>query len=361
MGAARWGIVLTVAVTACGGIDSSDDPGADVDIGAQGAPPGTVDVLDYLIGDDDTWPRMGTQLQDQFVDDDRQEICWVKYGRANMFECWRWDDDYVYHEVDRALDGDRPGQSYHFTDGRWLPRYLSGTWRLDMANNRVNWWLADCTAVRGPEGQTIDDGPPVFPYLNRAWLEPARDLGGDLGTREVLVLEYAPHLFGKAPRGTPEQFRFARGAGWFEWSRGASVARFDRRGGPRLVPREPRVCGRSVPDVEGTTLAPGESLGPDESLRSPDGRSVVWYQAGDGNLVVYTDDEPVWSTETGGTSPGRATMQFDGNFVIHDAAGAVVWDAHTWDRPGARLMLRDGGELSVDLDGQTLWSSQDES
>jgi len=354
-------IVVAMALTACGGVDSSDGGAVDDDIGSRpGTTPGDVDVLDFLVGDDATWPRMGSQQQDQFVDAERQEICWVKYGRASMFECWRWDDDYVYHNVDRALDGDRAGQSYHFTDGRWLPRRLSRPWQLDMADNRLRWYLADCTGVRGPEGVTIDDGPPVFPYLVKAWLEPAQDLGGDLGTREVLVLEYAPHGVGESPRGTPERFRFARGAGWFEWSRGAIVVKFDRLGGPDLIPTEPRLCAPSTPDAERTTLAPGDSLAPDQSLRSPDGRSVVWYQAGDGNLVLYTDDEPVWSTETGGTSPGRATMQFDGNFVIEDAAGDAVWDAHTWENPGASLTLRDGGDLAVELDDQTLWSSSDD-
>ena len=40
------------------------------------------------------------------VDRERQIVYWVKYGRAEMYECWRRDDDWIYHVVDAALDGD---------------------------------------------------------------------------------------------------------------------------------------------------------------------------------------------------------------------------------------------------------------
>src|SRR5207244_9710479 len=79
-----------------------------------------VDVLSYVIGDPSTWPRTGTQFQTQLVDQDAHTVCWVKYGRPEMFECWRWDDVWVYHAVDHAVDGDT-GESYTLTDGRWPP------------------------------------------------------------------------------------------------------------------------------------------------------------------------------------------------------------------------------------------------
>ena len=65
----------------------------------------TVDILDYLVGDASTWPRIGALYMNQVVDPVAQEICWVKYGNPRRFECWRWDDRYVYHETDNAIDG----------------------------------------------------------------------------------------------------------------------------------------------------------------------------------------------------------------------------------------------------------------
>ena len=99
-----------------------------------------------------------------------REVCWVKYGDPAKFECWRWDDRFIYHEVDHALDGDSTGRSYSFSDGRWLPRHLSGTWTLNLPRNRAIDFTAGCSAAERR-----------FPYHLRAYLEPARDLGGDLG------------------------------------------------------------------------------------------------------------------------------------------------------------------------------------
>jgi hypothetical protein len=181
-----------------------------------------IDTLDYVLGDSSLWPRVGTQLQHQIVDRARQEVCWVKYGDAEKFECWRWNDRWIYHEVDHALDGDSTGRSYSFSDGRWLPRHLSGTWTLDLPRNREIDFTPDCRATERP-----------FPYRLRAHLEPAHDLGGDLGTRPTLVLEYEPYAPGARPNADAlERFLFAEGAGWYAWESARGTARFDRVGGP---------------------------------------------------------------------------------------------------------------------------------
>jgi len=190
----------------------------------------TVDVLDYLIGGSNLWPRIGSHSQHQVVDLDRQEICWVKYANSRMFECWRWDDSFVYHVVDHAIDGNT-GESYRFSDGRWLPRRLTSTWRFDVRGNRITWFDPACR-VQARSG--------IFPYRQRAWIEP-RDAGGDLGVRDTLVLEYQPYdPAGSA--GAVESFYFGRGAGWYEWDRGGFRDLFNRVGGPaRTVARE-AVC-----------------------------------------------------------------------------------------------------------------------
>jgi hypothetical protein len=188
--------------------------------------PRTVDVLDFVVGDQALWPRHGSQNQHQVVDAAGRQVTWTKYTLGWSFETWRWDDAWVYHVVDHAIDGRRRWEHYTFSDGRWLPRYLpvSG-WSLDLPDNRIRWVDAACHPQ--PERPA--------PYRLRAWLEPNADAGGDLGVRDTLVLEYDP-TYGAAPSAV-ERFYFAKGAGWFRWTRadGAGVT-FNELGG---VPREP--------------------------------------------------------------------------------------------------------------------------
>jgi hypothetical protein len=182
----------------------------------------TVDVLDYLIGDQTMWPRIGNHYSNQVVDVAHREVCWVKYANPQRFECWRWDDEFVYHAVDHAVDGDT-GESYSFTDGRWLPRRLSGVWSLDVRDNRIVWFNPPCLLNAAKSH--------VFPYRQRAWLAPGREAAGDLGVRDTLVLEYAPYD-PVSGRSVPERFYFALGAGWYEWQREGTDLVFNRRGGP---------------------------------------------------------------------------------------------------------------------------------
>jgi hypothetical protein len=185
----------------------------------------TVDVVDFLVGDPSLWPRIGNHYSNQILDQARREVCWVKYANPRRFECWRWDDSFIYHSVDNAIDGNS-GESYSFSDGRWLPRYLNGTWSFDSPANRITWFTPSC------QRDTFRSA--VFPYRQRAWLEKGRDAGGDLGIRDTVVLEYAPYD-NVSGRSVPEYFFFGRGAGWYGWRREATDLFFNRRGGP-LVP-----------------------------------------------------------------------------------------------------------------------------
>jgi hypothetical protein len=184
----------------------------------------SVDVLDFIVGDATLWPRHGSQNQDQVVDAASRQITWTKYTLGWSFETWRWDDTWVYHVVDHAIDGKR-WWHYTFSDGRWLPRFLPPTgWSVEVPDNRVRWVDAACEPL--PES--------AAPYRQRAWVERNVIAGGDLGVRDVLVLEYDPS-FG-ASLAAVERFYFARGAGWYRWSRadGAEVV-FNQVGGvPRL-------------------------------------------------------------------------------------------------------------------------------
>jgi hypothetical protein len=191
--------------------------------------PAPIDVLTYLIGDAATWPRRGNHGQNQIVDRTRQEVCWTKYSNPRRFECWRWDDQYVYHAVDHALDGDSE-ESYVLTDGRWMPRFVptgataAAPWRFDVTANRLVWYDAACRIDASRSH--------LFPYRLRAWIEPGVDAGVDLGVRETLLFEYEPYDPASPGSAHPERFYFGRGAGWYRWERDGFIDLFDRFGGP---------------------------------------------------------------------------------------------------------------------------------
>lgn len=108
-------------------------------------------------------------------------------------------------------------------------------------------------------------------------------------------------------------------------------------------------------------LLSGQSLLPDESLHSPGGKSDLRYQ-GDGNLVVYLDGQPIWSSHTENTEPGSLQMQLDGNLVLQSATGPIR-ATRTHGHPGAMVQLQDDGNFVVyedptgPLAGTPLWAS----
>ncbi len=220
----RWGAIAAAvgaALAACAG------PSAPSRVEAA---PG-VDTLDYVIGNAALWPRVGSHSQNQVVDPERREVCWVKYANSRTFECWRWDDEYVYHVVDHGIDGNT-GESYRFADGRWMPRRLDGEWRLAVATE-ITWFDPACAV------NAARSGP--FRYEQRVWREPARDGGGDIGVRDTVVLEYAPQDPAGGPT-LPEYFYFGRGAGWYEWDRAPAHDVFNRVGGPARPVARDVVC-----------------------------------------------------------------------------------------------------------------------
>ncbi len=104
------------------------------------------------------------------------------------------------------------------------------------------------------------------------------------------------------------------------------------------------------------TMTGGSYLYPGDSLYSPSGNVMMSYQ-GDGNLVVYNNGNPVWSSGTAGVStPGFTAMQNDGNFVVYDSVGSPLWSSGTAGSSGAYLGLSDAGGFALFLSGGTaIW------
>lgn len=105
----------------------------------------------------------------------------------------------------------------------------------------------------------------------------------------------------------------------------------------------------------GDRLQNGEKLEVGQSLTSKNGAYKVTLQD-DGNLVLYSGDKAVWSTETNGQNVVRAEVQKDGNFVLY-TADKPVWHTDTKGAKDVRLILQDDRNLVLyGFDGPA-WSS----
>jgi hypothetical protein len=95
-------------------------------------------------------------------------------------------------------------------------------------------------------------------------------------------------------------------------------------------------------------------------VTSPNGRFRLTMRT-DGNLVIgmganYSD--VIWSTNTTGDSY-KLIREGSGNVQLIGRDGGWRWRTQTWDRPGARMMLNDLGNLVVVRNpGELFWESR---
>jgi hypothetical protein len=111
---------------------------------------------------------------------------------------------------------------------------------------------------------------------------------------------------------------------------------------PSRAPAQTRV-------VQGTyVLHPGESIATN--------RMRLALQS-DGDLVIRDQDgKVVWSTGT--HAPGtHAVFQADGNLVLYSSGNATLWSSRTDGHDGAVLVLQGDGDLVIRQGGTTLWTS----
>lgn len=141
-----------------------------------------LDMLDYFFGRGDGTPRTGSHpIQITRHDRERWAII-TKFGRAQDIECYRWDDQWIYHHFDRTNREFEP-HGYYFTDGRWLRRFMRVGDRIEVSQN----WKVSLEAG-------CQDGPRRrFPYtMELLRRHPHFDCGGDLGVQDVIVVKYDP-------------------------------------------------------------------------------------------------------------------------------------------------------------------------
>jgi len=107
------------------------------------------------------------------------------------------------------------------------------------------------------------------------------------------------------------------------------------------------------------TLTANQQLNTNDKL-IPDNNTTTLIMQGDGNLVLYRNDNNValWATNTWGKPVTHVVMQGDGNFVLYDDKGVAYWATGTWTDPGSYVVLQDDGNLVLyGPNGGALWAT----
>jgi LysM repeat protein len=108
----------------------------------------------------------------------------------------------------------------------------------------------------------------------------------------------------------------------------------------------------------GDTLAEGQKLVKGESLTSSNGAYTLTLQD-DGNLVLASRGQAIWSSKTSGEDVVRAEVQSDGNFVLY-TADKPVWHTDTKGKKNVRLVLQDDRNLVLYSADGSAWSTKTE-
>jgi len=104
-----------------------------------------------------------------------------------------------------------------------------------------------------------------------------------------------------------------------------------------------------------------QTLGVGSAIYSPNGLYQFIMQ-GDGNLVLYRKSGSTWiavgwATNTVGSGATVAAFQSDGNLVLY-AGSVAVWSTNTWQYHCATLAVQDDGNIVIrDVSGNIVWQS----
>ncbi|GGN74073.1 LysM peptidoglycan-binding domain-containing protein [Nocardia rhizosphaerihabitans] len=106
----------------------------------------------------------------------------------------------------------------------------------------------------------------------------------------------------------------------------------------------------------GDTLRVGEELGLGQSLT---GGAYTLALQPDGNLVVTEPDgNVVWAAQTHGQDVQRAALQEDGNFVLYKGDGSAAWSTETNGKNVEKLVIQpDRNVVLYGTDGSVAWAT----
>jgi hypothetical protein len=94
------------------------------------------------------------------------------------------------------------------------------------------------------------------------------------------------------------------------------------------------------------TLLPGQGMKQDVPLVSCDGRFRLLLQ-GDSNLVLYFGQSPLWASNTVGLTASEFTLLPDGNAVLYDSKGNVLFQTTTTGLLSTSLSMQNDGNVVI--------------
>ncbi|NCU30781.1 hypothetical protein EOM57_03160 [Candidatus Saccharibacteria bacterium] len=78
----------------------------------------------------------------------------------------------------------------------------------------------------------------------------------------------------------------------------------------------------------------------------------------DGNLVLYNNSKPIWSTMTIGNNPAKyLQLQPDGNLVLYDKNNLPLWSSKTEGNGESMLIVQNDGNVVLYKNNTPTWSS----
>lgn len=114
---------------------------------------------------------------------------------------------------------------------------------------------------------------------------------------------------------------------------------------------------RAVSRLLGTAVTPGGTLPVGTFLRSANG-AYQFGLLGDGNVALSMGYQLLRTTRTTGTLDPTFSFGTNGDLVLRDGAGRVVWSSGTAGKGGVALQLRNDGLLELrNAAGGVVWSS----
>lgn len=134
------------------------------------------------------------------------------------------------------------------------------------------------------------------------------------------------------------------------------VAAYDAAGN---LSRPSTVTASTAPCPPTDRISHEESLlaATSQYLVSANGRFRLIMQA-DSNLVLYGPNGALWSSETLGRDAREVRMQNDGSLVIYNVNGQAIWAVtETAQHYNAYLVVQDDGNLVIYENGIPLWST----
>jgi hypothetical protein len=106
-----------------------------------------------------------------------------------------------------------------------------------------------------------------------------------------------------------------------------------------------------------SNIYPGQRLQAGESFLSCDGRIALSLDEA-GGLSLLVGSTVLWTPSKPAGAHATFTLQDDGNLVLADSAGRVIWASGTAGYPGTRLQVQDDGNLVLlDSSIHPIWAS----